>query len=225
MATGNSLNDEIREQIRSLKGKPFKEKLRYFLDYYSRATVVTLIAVVVLISMIYSFVTAKDDALNVMCVNSFVREDLDLQLHAQEYLEYAQIDPQKYQMNMQTQIWIDTEIGDEMSYANLQKIIASLAAGNIDVLITSEEFINFHKDAGTFGDLSEYFPASFLEENKDKLIYIDMEGDDLGEYPAAIDISGNAILEEYGQTTYFAISGVPSNPDNAVAYFHFLTGK
>ena len=42
MAAGNSVWDEVKEQRRKLKGRPFREKLSWFWEYYKIHTLVVL---------------------------------------------------------------------------------------------------------------------------------------------------------------------------------------
>ena len=57
----NSIHDEIKEQNAKLKNASFKEKFDYFKEYYLKATIVIIAAIVIVISIVCSILTSPSD--------------------------------------------------------------------------------------------------------------------------------------------------------------------
>ena len=102
-----SVIDEIREeQKKALSTMSLKEKLAYFWDYYKIHTVVTIVVLAFVISFIHQYVTNKDYGFYAALVNAHASsyDDELPAIWAEEFQEYAQIDPDEYL------VYIDTSI-------------------------------------------------------------------------------------------------------------------
>ena len=64
------LMDEFREEREALKHGTWKEKLSYFFDYYKWHVVVTIAAIIFIVSITYQIVTRKDTAFYAAMVNA-----------------------------------------------------------------------------------------------------------------------------------------------------------
>ena len=65
--------DEFREEREALKNADLKTKWQYFLDYYKWWVIGIAAALAFVISMIYSALTAKDNALSGYFLNTYRR--------------------------------------------------------------------------------------------------------------------------------------------------------
>lgn len=249
MAAGNSVNDEIREQQRKLKGKPFKEKWAYFWEYYKVTTLVTVCVAIALISLIHTVVSAKDSALDVALVNAFLKDDIDSQEMAEDFAAYAQVDTEEYEVVIDPDLYVDYNGQDEYSYINMQKLTAMAAAGALDVLLTNEEYIDRNISAGLFIDLHEYFTDEELAQYEDRLIYrvipdedeaydysIEEEygtaaeteekeavtADTEGAVPIGIDVRDSKYLYSDQIEAWFCIASTAQNVDNAKLFLEYL---
>lgn len=248
MAAGNSVNDEIREQQRKLKGKPLKEKWAYFWEYYKIHTIVTICVTLAVISLIHTIVSQKDSALDVGLVNAFLKDGIEAQDVAADFAAYAQIDTEEYDVVIDPDLYVDYGGQDQYSYINMQKLTAMAAAGSLDVILTNEEYIDHNISAGLFIDLHEYFTDEELAEYEDRLIYRtvpteDVEYDtvlaeggdtesaeetadvaDTGEdaIPIGIDVRDSKYLYSDQMEAWFCVVSTAQNVDNAKLFLEYL---
>lgn len=250
MAAGNSVNDEIREQQRKLKGKPLKEKWAYFWEYYKIHTIVTVCVAAAVISLIHTIVSQKDSALDVALVNTFLKEDIDSQTLADEFAAYARIDTGKYEVVIDPDLYVDYEGTDQYSYLNLQKLTAMAASGSLDVLLTNETYIDHNIGTGLFIDLHEFFTDEELAAYEDRLIYRVIPTEDEEDYdsalsgtdassaeggdadaseltdadavPIGIDVRDSKYLYSDQIDAWFCISSTSANVENAKLFLEYL---
>lgn len=222
MAAGNSIWDEVREQQRKLKGRPFKEKLAYFWEYYKIHTLVILCVLFFGGNLIYTIATAKDPALEVAFVNTYLPDNTDTDALSDAFLAYAGIDSKDLEAVFQTDMTINYERVDEMSYANIQKIMANIAGSALDVIVCDRTYLESVAQEGMFANLEDVFPKDLLERYADRLIYMDLPEDDAGEVPVAIDVVDSPLLWEGHETACFTVIINTTRPDTAVQFFRFM---
>lgn len=223
MAAGNSLWDEVREQQAKLKGRPWKEKLSYFWEYYKIHTLVILCVLFLGGNLIYTVATARESAVGVAFVNTYLPEGTDTDRFSDEFLAYAGIDAKEYEASLYTEMYIRYDRVDETSYANMQKIVANVAAKAIDVILCDKTYLDSAAAEGMFANLEDVFPAEILEQNKDRLLYMDLPGDDAGEVPVAISVLDSPRLWDGHESAWFTVIVNAPHPETAVKFFHFLT--
>ncbi len=222
MAAGNSVHDEIREQQKKLKGRPFREKWDYFWEYYKVHTIVTICSAAALISIVYSIVTQKDSALDVVMVNAYFQMDLDTEALCADFEQYAQVDTAEYQAVITTNMDINYEETEQYSYANLQKLTAMAAAHSLDVVICDDAFIDHNMGTGIFYDLREYFTEEELAKYEDRLIYRDLSEDGMGEIPIGIDVRDSKYMISDQIPAWYCIISTSQNIDNAKLFLEYM---
>lgn len=222
MAVGNSVHDEIREQQQKLKGKPFREKWDYFWEYYKVHTLVAICSVAALISIVYSIASQKDSILDVAMVNAYFDQELDSEALCADFEQYAQVDTKEYQATITTNMDVDYEGTDQYSYANLQKITAMAAAHSLDVIITNDAYIDHNLGVGVFYDLCEYFTEEELAQYEDRLLYRDLEGDEAGEIPIAIDVRDSKYMITDQLPAWFCIISTAQNIEHAKLFLEYM---
>lgn len=222
MAAGNSVNDEIREQQRKLKGKPFKEKWAYFWEYYKIHTIVTVAVTAAAISLVHTIVSQKDSALDVALVNTFLKEDYESEQVAADFEAYAQIDTEEYQVVIDPDLYVDYEGTDQYSYANLQKLSAMAAARVLDVVLTNDDYIDHNSQSGMFTDLHDFFTEEELSRYEDRLLYRDLPEDGKGEVPIGIDVRDSKYMLSDQIPAWFCIISSSEKADTAKLFLQFL---
>ena len=224
MAIGNSVNDEIREQHKYMKDKPFKEKFEYYAGYYWKHVLIIAAVVIFVTNFLYTVITAKDEVLCVLFVNTFVNEDIDLAAYTQEFADIAGIDTEECQISLQTDIWInyDNDTIDEISSANLQKLLVMNSAGAIDAMVIDDSYLEENGPKGVLGDLRDFLPADILEKYEDRLIYVDVLEDDKGEYPAAIDVSDAKLMAYDDLSAYFCCVQTVPHQENMIKFLEYF---
>lgn len=190
MSSQSSVMEEIREQQRkAFATMSFKEKLAYFWDYYKVHTIIAVIAVVFIISFISSYRSNKPYAFYAVLLNadtSVENNDVSV-IWAQEFQEYADIDPESYQVNIDTSIAMSTDGGSQYEMANRQKMAAMMQVGDIHAIVADTETFENYARLEYFYDLEATFTEAELAPYKDLLYYTDA---------AAFDEDTGTTLEE-----------------------------
>lgn len=225
MATGNSVNDEIREQRSKLKGKTTKEKWAYFWEYYKVHTLVAIIAVLVISNFIYTLATRKDSALDAVFVNTYLGQEVDTEQMAAGFIADAGIDAAEYEALIDSSMYIDYEGMDQYSAANMQKLMAMVSARSLDVMVIDDIYMEHNLEAGMFGDLSEMLPADVLEKYADRLLYKDIPEDEKGEVPVGFDVRDSKYMMSDQVPAWFTIVANAPNIENAQKFLEFLLEK
>lgn len=225
MAAGNSVFDEILEQHKLMKDKSLKEQLAYYASYYWKHVLVIGAALIFIINMVVTYINAKEEVLCVLFVNTFISDEVDMEAYTQEFALQQDIDLEEYTFNIQHDLWISYENLDQLSAANIQKIMVLSGAAAIDAMIVDDTYLEHNGRLGAFGDLSELFPAETLEKYQDRIIYVDAPDDDKGEYPACIDISDSPLMESPEFPSYFCIIQATPHPENTIAFLDYLMGN
>ena len=114
-----------------------KERMAYIWDYYKFHIIGTIVAIILLISLITSFDAKKEVYLNMTIVgNGFNSEGVD-QLQEQLTKKLV-IDKTNEEVLVQTLIY-DKSSQDPVSRAGIQKLAAEISTGSIDLLIVDKE--------------------------------------------------------------------------------------
>lgn len=222
MATGNSVNDEIKEQHSKLKDRTFKEKFAYFWEYYKIHTLVTILVIAVAGNFIYTLATRKDSALEIAFVNTYTMNEMDTEQVAADYIAYVGIDANEYQAVINDSMYIDYEGMDQYSAANMQKLMAMVSARTLDVIVTDDIYIEHNLEAGMFGDLSRIFTEEELSQYADRLLYQDIPEDGLGEVPVAVDVRDSKYMMSAQAPAWFTVVSNAENTENAKLFLSFL---
>lgn len=190
MSSQGSVIEEIREvQKKAFATMSFKEKLAYFWDYYKVHTIVAVLAVVFIISFISSYRSNKPFAFYAVLLNANTTQENSTlsSTWAQEFLEYAGIDSEAYQVYIEPSITISEESGSQYEIANRQKMTAMMHSGDIHAILADTETFEGYARLDYFYDLTEIFTAEELAPYADSLYYTDA---------AAFDEDTGETLEE-----------------------------
>ena len=213
MSSQESVVEEIREvQKKAFAAMSFKEKLAYFWDYYKIHTLVAVFIIVLLISLISSFLSNKPNAFYAVLFNAATTdENHDTSvIWADEFQAYAEIDPDAYQVYIDTTVSMSAEGGSQYDVANRQKMAAMMQIGDIHAIVADTETFESYASLETFYVLTDIFSEAELAPYADLLYYTDAAffdadtGDTLEEMEAAqaeiyakvIDHSDPAAMEK-----------------------------
>ncbi len=166
-----SVHEEIREQQKKLKGQGFKAHWNYFWEYYKIHTIVAICAIIFLIILVKDITDNKPYSLYAILLNSgasFSQDDIESQFE-----EYASLDTESTTCMVDTSSTYNTDVIDEMTIATSEKIMANISASELDVLAADSNLFAYYSYQDVYMDLREVFDESFLEENSDKIYYVD----------------------------------------------------
>lgn len=190
MSSQSSIVEEIREQQKkAFANMSFREKLAYFWDYYKVHTIVAVLIIVFIIGFVSSCRDNKPYAFYAVLLNAYTDTENRSVSTAwvQEFMEYADIDPEAYQVYFDTSISFSADGGDQYEAANRQKMAAMLQIGDIHAIVADTGAFENYAHLDYFYDLTAIFTAEELAPYADLLYYTDA---------AAFDEDTGSTLEE-----------------------------
>lgn len=209
MSSQNSVIEEIREQQKkAFATMTPKEKLAYFWDYYKMHTIVAIIVIVFVVSFINAYRSSKPTAFYAVLLNADAYEDNAAAANAwnEGFMEYAGIDPESNQVNIDTSIGISSGGGNQYEVANRQKMMAMMHAGDIHAIVANTETFEIYARLAYFYDLNATFTEEELAPYADLLYYTD---------GAAFDADTDDTLEELDAAQEAVYSMVIDHSDPA----------
>lgn len=163
--------DEFREEREALKHGTPKEKITYFFDYYKWHVIIAVFAVIAVIYTIQEVLSKKDTVLYTCLLNTVQLEDSE---YNAAFVESVGIDTEKYEMIFDSDTWIDINNTDDATMASIQKLLAQLAAGELDIMITDTDSLTNYSYQGDFFTMQELLSQEQYEKYKPYFYYIDL---------------------------------------------------
>ena len=210
MSSHNSVVEEIREQQKkAISTMTPREKLAYFWDYYKVHTIAAVIVVVFVISFINSYRSNKPFAFYAILLNADTSGDHAVTAAAwdEAFMEYAGIDPEAYQVNIDTSVSISADGGSQYDVANRQKMAAMMQAGDIHAIVADTETFEGYARLEYFYDLNTVFTKEELAPYADLLYYTDGAafdedtGDTLEDMETAQEAVYNSVIDHSDPST------------------------
>ena len=166
-----SVAAEIRaEQKAALKDMSRKEKLNYFWEYYKMHTIATVIILCLFISIIHNVITNKPYSFYAIVLNAI---ELDSDVLGEEFSQFAGIDNTRYNCFIDTGHHLNTMDVSPYEMALVQRMMATVAAGHLDSVVTDGFTFIYFADNEFFTDLSTILSAEQLKLFEGNLYYID----------------------------------------------------
>ena len=166
-----SVRDEIKEQQKKLKGQGFKAHWDYFWEYYKIHTFVAIAVLIFVAITIRDIANNKPYAMYAMFINNKGMETLSILQDG--FAEYADIDTSSYAVIVDTSSNFMSSIVDTTSVATSEKIMAMLAAHDLDVIVGDENTMGRYASQDTFIDLRTIYSEDELKELSDSIFYVD----------------------------------------------------
>ena len=210
MSSHNSVVEEIREQQKkAFATMTPREKLAYCWDYYKVHTIAAVIVVVFVISFINSYRSNKPFAFYAILLNADTSGDHAVTAAAwdEAFMEYAGIDPEAYQVNIDTSVSISADGGSQYDVANRQKMAAMMQAGDIHAIVADTETFEGYARLEYFYDLNTVFTKEELAPYADLLYYTDGAafdedtGDTLEDMETAQEAVYNSVIDHSDPST------------------------
>lgn len=230
-----SVAEEIREvQKKALRTMSTREKFAYFWEYYKIHTLVAIIILAIVISLVKQFVTSKDIGLYVVLIDAITTDSNSglNEIWSEEFLEYAQIDPDKYEVSIDTSISISENTDMQYSVVNQQKLFAMLAAGGISAFVADTETFETYAQNDYFYDIKPLLSEGELNKYRPYLYYTDASAfgntsDILSDDGSAQEKPGNISINHRDTSTMKqpVAVGVILTEDNKIAdagYYAYL---
>ena len=197
-----SVHDEIREQQKKLKGQGFKAHWDYFWEYYKIHTIVAVIAIIFVVTFIRDIASKKPYALYAMFINN---QGLETQDFLQKgFVAEAGIDTNTEAVLVDTASNYLSNSIDSAAVATSEKIMALLAAKELDVMVADDQVLYHYAAQETFMDLREVFDADELKKLDEEglLMYVDQGYID---YLASEEYSNYITTGKYDKNNKYAV--------------------
>lgn len=195
------LMDEFQEERDKIKTAPFKVKWKYFVDYYLKWVIGIGITLAIIIAVVVTTLTHKDEMLYVSMPNFTQMPTVDKELlepFIQQHLE----NPKKQDITVDSSCFIlgdtealsDPDIAALYPYEDDQKVAMVLMVGQMDLMISGEDVIDRFTGSGYVKPLSDVY-------TEDELKAFDEQGlvKYLDEVPVALCMDDAKILNKYYQ--------------------------
>lgn len=167
------LMDEFKEERETIKNADFKAKLKYFWDYYKLHTIIGASIVFFLVTMIYDVVTTKETAFFAAMVNSTAISPEDINAFQEDYMAYAQIDPNEYMVQTDASLMSTATPKSELEMNAAQKLMIYTSAGQVDVMVCGADSFPHQASQGNFLDLREILTEEQLAKYEPYFCYAD----------------------------------------------------
>ena len=155
-----SVNEEIREQRKKLKGQGYKIH-----------TFVAIAVIIFIVTIVRDISNNKPYALYALFINC---EGPDAQSILQEgFTEYAGINQEEEAVLVDTTANFLSSSMDTTAVATSEKIMALISAKSLDVVVADENSFGHYAGQETFFDLRDVFSEKELADLGDSVYYID----------------------------------------------------
>lgn len=226
MAIGNSVDDEVREQRQKVfQNEGFKGKLNYIAYYYKWHAIAIVFVLAMICAMIYSQVTKKDIALQVIYINGFPNvESTDFMA---DFQKTTGINEAKEETLLDDSLYINLDSPGNYDEQNVETLYAKCSAGLVDVCVVDESYFMKMAEGGFFLDLSSVLSEEQMEQYKDRIVWYDRPEDyKEGEEAVAIEVTNAPKIvstQSYPNSKcYYGIITTAENIDNSVAFLKYL---
>lgn len=230
-----SVAKEIREeQKKALSTMSTKEKLAYFWEYYKIHTAAVIIISFIVISLVRQFVTSKDMGFYAVLIGAITTDsNYGLsEIWNEEFLEYAQIDPDEYEVYIDTSVSLSGSANAEYVVANQQRLMAMLMAGTVSAFVADTETFESYAQFEYFYDIESLLSTEELEKYGPYLYYTDAatfdDSSDISADEESIqDDRGNLVINHRDPSTMEqpAAVGIILTENNRIAeagYYAYL---
>ena len=241
-----AIKDEIRKENIKIKDMPLKKKISYIRDYYKFPIIGGIAALIFLVTFVRDYrQNNRPKYLDAILINSDLAYSYDESLK-EDFIKYAGVDTETYNLVIDSSITISEDSYDQMTMANMQKVVAMYTAGELDVVIGPEPIMDEYGAMGAHMDLSGILTDELKKKLADKgydIFYTtEYEEDENGEtkaigtYPAGVYIGSSEYLAglgssgayaaqiEAGKKPVFTITATCTRTDNALQLLYMITG-
>ena len=217
--------ERVRIEIKKIRGMSFKEKREYIWEYYKIPIIATVICLVLLGSFINArFINPRPDAaLYVMWNAGFVTDE---QLSDFSEVLKTEIVDENVNENIVITTMFTFEEDPTIGMANIQRLAAMLAAGEIDVFLPNTQILESYAEHGYImsleGILAEIRVGNPAVYNRimENAVYgsLGMVDGTFEERLIGIDIIESPMIKRFNfftQELYFAVAVTARKTENA----------
>lgn len=155
-----------------MRGMSFKEKLRYYLDYYGWRTIGAAAVLGVIIFLVIHFATAKTIVTGVLAVNARGTDKIAVDAdYFDAFLERNGHDSGMESVLLDCDTYVSTDYQDSVNRTNIQSVQTMFMTQSVDVFLADEEFFRAIAQSDYLIDLADCIPEDILSAHKTDLVY------------------------------------------------------
>ncbi len=154
------------QQLKALKDKPLKDKLKHIYTYYKIPIIAIVLVVLIAVSLVSQRASAKRAVLHVYCLDALVAQEKE-EAFLLDISQAVGLDQEKEQI----EITAKQNPQDELYEG--EALAAQIMGGMIDVLALPEDISLQWLYQDVFADLSEMLTAEQLRAYEGMLLYVD----------------------------------------------------
>ncbi len=241
-----ALRDEIKRENIKIKDMSFKKKIEYIWEYYKVHIISITAAIIFICVFVQEYKENKRPLyLDVILINSDIAYE-DTNYIKDDFIKYSDIDIETYNLTIDPTPVISETQNDQMTIANIQKVMAMYAAGDLDVVIGPDSIINGYGAVGAHMDLTSVLDNDLKKTLTDKgyeIYYTTVyEEDENGNqqaietYPAGVYLDNSEYLnnlstigayktqKDAGKRPVFTITSGSSRTEHALELLKMITG-
>ncbi len=200
-----------------------KEKWDNYWYYNTGKTIAAVFVIIALISFVSSSLGSKKTILSVQVFAASADQN-KAETAQKAFTSYFTKNP-KESVNFNV-----ITLEQSKQYAYSEKIVALLAAKEMDVIITDRTLFTSYASSGTFKNLSDIPEIKALADKSTlKLVQADYKDkDNVVTGNSGIDIEDCQVLKDAGLDTKNLVLGIPANTtriDNAIKFIKYIYGQ
>ena len=227
---GKDISGEEIIRRKSLKEMNRKEKIAYFWDYYHLPALLIIIGVLIVFAIVRDIVTNRPTGFEAELFNAYLFEP---EAFNEEVVEALGLDLSKELCIIETDPLTMTDASDTNSMYTMQKVLARLAAKDLNVIAGEEEvFEHYVRIEAAIVDLRTVLSdedAAFYESRYVWKQVEDSEGNLSDPIAAGIRLDDAVRVQElelYPQgNAVIGIVGGNDKTDRAIAFINYLFGR
>lgn len=212
------------QQLKNLKGKTPREKWDYIVEYFGLQILLVVAVIAIGVFFVIKVASEKDSALSVACINATPNNE-QAQHFVGQYADYAGIDLEEAEVQISTDL-ICTDEKDmvEENYQSMQRLLAQLTAGELDILVSDSDTITAYMYQEVFYDLSQVLTLAQQEAYADKFLYADLTVlEQIQQSPDTIPKIPDATKPEEMEKPVPMALRIPGDSEFADGYFHYYS--
>jgi hypothetical protein len=221
---GKTHSDSMREGREKFKNLTFRKKLGYIWDYYKAVIGGILVGIVVLAVCIQTMRSSGKEMIFSAALINAQKTDISKTAELQEdFEEYLGLDEKKQSLSLDDSYIIDLKGGDQVTVACQTKLMASLQADRLDLILMPEDVYKNYLKSGAFAKLEDKLGKEFLEEMQE-FWCMGRREDETEDAVYALKIAGNDKLSDiYGEReVYLAVPAGASRIEEIRAFVKYL---
>lgn len=221
---GKTRRESMQEGREKFKNLSFKKKLGYIWDYYKAVIGGVLVGILVLIICIQTMKSSGKEMVFSAALINAEKTEIGRTTELQEDFEkHLGLDEEKQSLSLDDSYIIDLKNGDQVTVACQTKLMASLQADRLDLILMPEDIYENYLAAGAFAKLEDMLEPEFLEEVEENW-YPDRREGETEDAVYALKITGSGKLKDiYGdRAVYLCVPAGASHLEEIRTFVRYL---